>query len=79
VRSIHHETEEPHYIKIWKGQRYVTCRCWDCGRDFYVEEPFPRPEEAFLLDDSTIDDEDELRAAEEDLRRQADDGSSAFS
>ena len=71
--SYNHGTDEPDHIRTWRGQRYVTCRCSDCGQDFYVEEPLQGIEERFLSDDSMIDDEDELHAAEEDLRRQADD------
>ena len=73
VVSYYLGTEEPDHIKTWRDQRYVRCRCLDCGRDFYVEGPLQGLEETFLSDDSMIDDEDELRAAEEDLRRQADD------
>jgi hypothetical protein len=73
VVSYSQGVEEPEYIRTWRGQRYITCRCSDCGRDFYAEEPFQGLEETFLSDDSIIDDEDELSAAEENLRRKADD------
>ena len=73
VVSYFQGAEEPEYIRTWRGQRYVTCRCSDCGRDFYVEEPMQGLEEAFLSDNSMIDDEDKLHAAEENLRRKADD------
>ncbi len=73
VISYYHGTEQSDHIRTWRGQRYVRCRCSDCDRDFYVEEPLQGLEETFLSDDSMIDDEDKLRAAEEDLRRQADD------
>ena len=65
-------TEQPEYIRIWRGQRYVTCKCLDCGREFYIEEPSQDIEEIILSDDSFIADEDELQAAEEELRRQID-------
>lgn len=48
----------------------MTCRCSDCGRDFYTEEPEQGLPEEALADDKMIDDEDELRAAEEELKRQ---------
>jgi hypothetical protein len=51
----------------------VTCRCLNCGRNFYAEEPPQGLEKLPLMDDRIIDDEDELRAAEEELKRQADD------
>jgi hypothetical protein len=63
---------EPGYIKTWKGQRYITCRCSDCGRDFYIDANLPDAEEILPLDESIIADEDELIAAEEELKRQAD-------
>ncbi|HEY94308.1 MAG TPA: hypothetical protein G4O15_05170 [Dehalococcoidia bacterium] len=65
-------SEQPDYIRTWRGQRYVTCKCLDCEREFYIEEPTQDIEEIILSDDSFIADEDELLAAEEGLRRQAD-------
>ncbi|UCD08632.1 MAG: hypothetical protein JSU79_09765 [Dehalococcoidales bacterium] len=65
-------TEQPDYIRIWRGQRYVTCKCLDCGREFYIEESTQDVEELILSDDSFIADEDELLAAEEEVKRQAD-------
>jgi hypothetical protein len=73
VISYYHGTEEPDHIRTWRGQRYVTCRCSDCGRDFYTEEPLQGLPEEVLKDEKMLNDEDELRAAEEELRRQADD------
>lgn len=51
----------------------MTCRCSNCKRDFYAEEPQQGLEEGVLSDDRVIDDEDELRAAEEEVRRQTED------
>lgn len=48
----------------------MTCRCLDCGRNFYTEEPLQNVKENFLSDESIIDDEEELLAAEEELKRQ---------
>jgi len=62
--------EEPDYIKVWRGQRYVTFRCSDCGQEYYATEPSQGIEGAFLSDESIIDDEDELLAAEEELTRE---------
>jgi hypothetical protein len=64
--------EELEYTKTWRGQRYLTYRCLGCGRDFYIEEPLQNIGETFMSDNSIIDDEDELRAAEEELKRQVD-------
>ena len=66
------ESDQPDYIRTWRGQRYVICKCLDCGREFYIEEPIQDIEMIFPLDDSFIADEDELLAAEEELRRQID-------
>lgn len=51
----------------------MTCKCLDCGRDFYIEEPTQNVEELFPSDERFIADEDELLAAEEELKRQVDD------
>jgi hypothetical protein len=65
-------TEQPDYIRTWRGQRYVTCKCLDCGREFYIEEPAQDIEELVYSDESFIADKDELLAAEEELKRQTD-------
>ena len=64
-------SEEGSYVKTWRGQRYVTFNCRNCGRDFYLEESDDTDQA--ISEHGMIDDEDELRAAEEELRRQADD------
>lgn len=56
-------------VKVWRGQRYITCRCFDCRRDFYSQEPPGGITEDAILYDDAID-EEELQAAEEELRRQ---------
>ncbi len=48
----------------------MTCRCFDCGRDFYTEEPPGGLTEEAFQGDAIIDDEGELQAAEDELRRQ---------
>lgn len=65
-------TEQPDYIRTWRGQRYVTCKCLECGREFYIEEPAQDIVESILSDESFIADEDELLAAEEELKKQTD-------
>ena len=50
----------------------MTCKCLDCGRDFYIEEPAQDVERSFFPDESFVADEDELLAAEEELKRQTD-------
>ncbi len=58
-------------IKAWRGERYVTCRCLDCGRDFYSDEVDAAEAQA-EAEDRMVDDEEALRAAEEELRRRTD-------
>jgi hypothetical protein len=72
TRIVFSATEQPDYIRTWRGQRYVTCKCLDCGREFYIEEPAQDIEELIYSDESFIADEDELLAAEEELKRQTD-------
>ena len=49
----------------------VTCRCAGCGRDFYAEEPTGGlPDE--IIGYQPIDDEEALLAAEEEVKREAD-------
>jgi DNA-directed RNA polymerase subunit RPC12/RpoP len=66
------ENEQPDYVKVWRGNRYTTCRCLDCGRDFYSGELPPELVERLLADEDIVSDEDELRAAEAELKRQVD-------
>jgi hypothetical protein len=64
---------QPSYVKTWRGQRYLTCRCLTCGKDFYADEPPEGLPSEVLEHDSIIDDEEELRAAEEELNKQTED------
>jgi hypothetical protein len=66
----YHGTDQPDYIRVWRGQRYVTFRCLNCKQDFYAKEPQNGLGEEALSSDSMIDDEDELRAAEDEIKRQ---------
>jgi hypothetical protein len=49
----------------------LTYRCLDCGLDFYAKEPQGGVSDEILKDDHIIDDAEALRAAEEELKRQA--------
>jgi Zn finger protein HypA/HybF involved in hydrogenase expression len=64
--------EEPDYTKTWRGKRYVTCKCLECGQDFYIESTLLNIEEMLPSDESIIENEDALTIAEEELKRQAD-------
>jgi DNA-directed RNA polymerase subunit RPC12/RpoP len=65
-----HGSEQLDYIRVWRGQRFVTCRCLNCQREFYANEPQSGLKEETLSSDNMIDDEEDLRAAEEELKRQ---------
>jgi hypothetical protein len=68
--SVSSSSENPDYIKVWRGQRSVNCRCLDCGKEFYADEPESGLSEEAVAGDDTVSDPDELRAAEEELERQ---------
>lgn len=68
----HHGTGEEAYVKVWRGQRYVTYRCLSCGNDFYADESHMIIE-IELTNDESIDDPAALQAAEDDLKRHLDD------
>jgi DNA-directed RNA polymerase subunit RPC12/RpoP len=54
-------------VKVWRGERYVTYKCRSCQRLFYSEEP-----SGGIANNSSskiIEDEDQLRNAEEELKR----------
>ena len=67
---LYHGTDQPDYVKVWRGQRSLTYRCLDCTLDFYSEEPQGGIADAFTEGDDIIDDEEALQAAEEELKRQ---------
>jgi hypothetical protein len=64
-----HGSGRPDPVKTWRGQRYWTCRCYDCGRDFYAEEPPEGLDIEAMPDDGSVDNEEELQAAEDELKR----------
>ena len=68
--TAYHGSEQPDPVRAWRGQRYLTCRCFDCGQDFYAKEPPEGLTEEIMQDDGIIDDEEALRAAEDEIRRQ---------
>jgi hypothetical protein len=67
---IYHGTGEADYVKVWRGQRSLTYKCLDCGQNFYAQEPKDGISEENLEDGPIIDDEEALRAAEKELKRQ---------
>ena len=70
---VYHGTDQPDYVRTWRGQRYLTCRCFDCGQDFYIEEPLEGLADEVMMDNEIIDNEEELSAAEDELRRRVED------
>jgi len=48
----------------------LTYRCFDCGLDFYGEEPQGGIIDEVMAEGQVIDDEEALRAAEEEIERQ---------
>lgn len=68
---VYHGTNQPNYVRVWRGQRSLTYRCFDCGSDFYAEEPKGGLPQENMEDGPIIDDEEALHAAEEELKRQA--------
>jgi hypothetical protein len=69
---LYHGTNQPNYIKIWRGQRLLTYRCLECGRDFYGEEPPDGVNVDTTATRQIIDDEQALLAAEEESQKQID-------
>lgn len=65
-------TNHRDFVRTWRGQRYITCRCDNCNRDFYVAEGKDDSIRNFLPDDETVD-QDELLAAEEEIKKQIED------
>jgi hypothetical protein len=69
VISLHgSDTANP--VRTWRGQRYLTCRCRDCGQDFYVAEGAAGAPPAREEDERLVDNADELQAAEEELKKE---------
>jgi hypothetical protein len=65
---LYHGTDRPGYVKVWRGQRSFTYRCFDCGMDFYSEGPPEEPGRS--PEDRLVDDEEALRYAEDEIARE---------
>jgi len=57
-------------VRTWRGQRYLTCRCSACGKDFYIEANQVNNDQA--LPDGNAIDEEALQEAEDEIKRQTD-------
>ncbi|HXX59621.1 MAG TPA: hypothetical protein VEI27_02975 [Dehalococcoidales bacterium] len=58
-------------VKVWRGLRYFTWKCRDCGREFYGEAPADSDGENLDVYEGPVD-EAALKAAEDELKREAD-------
>lgn len=67
---LYHGGDRPAYVKVWRGQRAITFRCFDCGRDFYGEEQTQLAADGIEDGDRLIDDEEALLEAEDEIGRQ---------
>ena len=67
---VYYGTDHPDYVRIWRGKRSLTYRCFDCSRDFYGDEPQAETVDQITEDDKVIDDEEALRQAEEEIKKQ---------
>jgi hypothetical protein len=72
VLNVYDGAGQPNPVRTWRGQRYLTCRCLDCGRDFYIEEPQGGIPSDAATDEDMID-EAALQRAEEELKKQIED------
>jgi transcription elongation factor Elf1 len=66
----YHGTDDPDYVKVWRGQRSFTYRCDNCGQDFYGEESKMSVIDTTGTDGDVIDDAEALHAAEEEVKWQ---------
>ena len=71
---IRKHTKVPEYSrqKFDEGFQYrtiLTYRCFDCGQDFYREEPQERTTGEIIADGHVVDDEEALNAAQEAVKK----------
>jgi hypothetical protein len=71
--KVNFGNDQPDYIKTWRGQRFVIYHCLNCQKDFSISEPPQGIDIEAHIGNQTVDDEDALKAAEEDLKREMDD------
>jgi len=67
---VYQGTDQPNYVRVWRGQRVLTYRCLDCGNDFYMDEPPGGITKDMVGEDRLIDDEAALLQAEAELKKQ---------
>ncbi len=64
--------DSPNPVRTWRGRRYLSCRCLDCERDFYIDEPQEGLPPGVPTDEDMID-EEALKRAENEIKQQIDD------
>jgi len=64
---------------VWRGQRYIVCKCKSCNRSFYMDESGKDIIDLLSTNDTLVENEELLNSAEEELKHQADiDGDHRF-
>ncbi len=72
------ETSLPH-ITVWRGIRCLSFECRSCARIFYTGESADVHSDMMSTNDVMIEDEEQLKIAENELKKQADiDGDHRF-
>jgi hypothetical protein len=66
VLKVYHGSDQPDYVRVWRGQRAFTYRCANCGMEFYGDAT----QDEIANDDSIVYDAEALRAAEDELKRE---------
>ena len=69
IRAVFGAGEEESQVKTWRGQRYLTLRCLDCNREFYIDAPEGGLPETISENNEIVDDEAALQAAEDELKK----------
>jgi hypothetical protein len=59
-------------VKAWRGERLTSMKCLSCGKVFYAQSADNDAVASDADDGRIVDDEEALRAAEEELKRQTD-------
>jgi DNA-directed RNA polymerase subunit RPC12/RpoP len=70
--KVNFGNDQPDYVKTWRGSRYLTYHCFNCETDFSIAEPQGGLDIEAQIGNQLIDDEEALKAAEEDLKRDVD-------
>jgi len=72
LKVINETNNSLNLVTVWRGQRYLTCKCKSCNRYFYIDEADRHLIDLSSTSDMMIEDEEQLKLAEEELKQQAD-------